>query len=213
MLWIVYALLCVCTSHTTSSGSCMHMHSLNIICTIFCKCWQAPGVFSFGCAFFVFLLHWARSFPLSLPLFLADDFFRFFFFARSILISRFALSSFSSIYQFFELFCGELCILARSLSLSASYSVRVYFFVFYPSCCSFLNDDDEDEIEESESERKNLYYNDRVYYTERIAAAAALIWFSFFNVSQTRQFRVRFRTKLYALCLMRQLEADKNEIV
>lgn len=71
----MYILLYMRTSHTTSSGSCMHMHSLNIICTIFCKCWQAPGVFSFDSAFFIFLLHWTllRSLSLFLSILLSQS--------------------------------------------------------------------------------------------------------------------------------------------
>lgn len=94
-----HVVLCICTSHTTSSGSCMHMHSLNIICTIFCKCWQAPGVFSFGYAFFVFLLHWTGSISLCLVLAVGRQLLLSIWLSLSlsILISQFALSSFSSI--------------------------------------------------------------------------------------------------------------------
>lgn len=61
----------------------MYAHAfIKYYCTVFCKCWQAPGAFSFGSPFFVFLF-----------------FSSFFLFFIVFLVTT---------SQFFELFCGEL---------------------------------------------------------------------------------------------------------
>lgn len=118
----------------------MYAHAfIKYYCTVFCKCWQAPGAFSFGSPFFVFFFFFHLSFSFS--------------------------SSFSSQHP-----------------NSLNFSVVNFFSDF--NC--FDSRRRRPKWNEIEREKKNWY--DR----SRILQRAALILFSFFNVSQTRQFEFVF---------------------